>query len=245
MGVAQSSFVLGELMDTYNRHVGDPLVRSLSPIRTRTDQGSFGFRERVRGLIDKLLAVFAVVFFSPFLVLVALAILITDGRPVLFGHQRIGKGGRKFKCLKFRTMRVDAAERLAELLAEDPEARAEWEANQKLEHDPRVTCLGHFLRKSSLDELPQFWNVIRGDMALVGPRPIIESEVHHYGDHYSDYLSVKPGITGLWQVSGRSDTTYDERVAMDLDYIGNRPFRRDLLILFKTVGVVLKGSGAT
>lgn len=197
-----------------------------------------------RSAFDKGFALAALVFFLPFIVLVVTLLVLTDGWPILFAHERVGRHGRPFKCLKFRTMANNANERLAALLASDPVARAEWEANQKLENDPRVTCIGALLRKSSLDELPQFWNVLRGDMALVGPRPIVANEAHHYGEHYAEYLSVKPGVTGLWQVSGRSDTTYSERVALDVDYIRNRPFKRDLGILLRTVGVVLSRSGA-
>lgn len=197
-----------------------------------------------RTAFDKGFALAALLFFAPFLVAISALILLREGRPLLHGHTRVGRDGREFQCLKFRTMVLDAEARLDELLQSDPAARAEWEANQKLEDDPRVTCLGLFLRKSSLDELPQFWNVLRGDMAIVGPRPIVLSEAHHYGQHYADYLSVKPGITGLWQVSGRSETSYDERVALDMDYIAHRPFRRDLWIIAKTVKVVLTGSGA-
>lgn len=178
------------------------------------------------------------------MVLIALVLLVTEGGPVFFAHKRVGLNGRAFYCLKFRTMAKDAEARLENLLAQDPAARAQWERNQKLDDDPRITCVGEFLRKSSLDELPQFLNVLMGEMAIVGPRPIVDAEAHHYGDHFADYLSVKPGVTGLWQVNGRSNTTYEERVAMDVDYVRNRSFPRDLGIIAKTVKVVALGKGA-
>ncbi len=163
---------------------------------------------------------------------------------MFFAHERIGRNGKTFRCWKFRTMALDAEEQLQNLLINDPEARAQWEAYQKLDDDPRITCVGEFFRKTSLDELPQFWNVLKGEMAIVGPRPIVASEVHHYGNHLVDYLSVKPGITGLWQVSGRSDTTYDERVAMDVEYTSSRTFQKDIKIILKTVKVMVLGDGA-
>jgi len=211
-------------------------VRAVAPVKKRESWVHIGF--------DKCFALTALVFFLPLFVVVGLLLLIREGRPLFFGHERVGKGGRRFRCYKFRTMVPDARERLAALLESDPAAKAEWDANQKLENDPRVTCLGLFLRKSSLDELPQFWNVLRGDMAVVGPRPIVQDEAAHYGEHFAEFLSVRPGITGLWQVSGRSSTSYDERVALDLDYIRNRSLRRDLAIIAKTVKVVLTRNGA-
>lgn len=186
----------------------------------------------------------ALLFFAPFIGLIALAILVSEGGPVFFAHKRIGRDGREFNCLKFRTMAVDAEARLAKLLASDREAAAQWKANQKLDDDPRITCIGEFFRKTSLDELPQFWNVLMGDMSIVGPRPIVASETHHYGEFLPDYQSVKPGITGYWQVNGRSLTTYEERVEMDVEYLRSRTFKKDIGIILKTVKVMLLGSGA-
>jgi len=197
-----------------------------------------------KAIFDKCFAVFALLFFAPFLIVISLVIYLGDGGPVLFRHKRVGRNGKVFDCLKFRTMASDAEERLKAILETDPEARAQWEANQKLEDDPRITCVGEFFRKTSLDELPQFWNVLRGEMSIVGPRPIVEDEAHHYGEHYKDYLSVRPGVTGLWQVMGRSRTTYDERVKMDSDYVRNRNFRMDLWIILKTIKVMLVRDGA-
>ena len=195
-------------------------------------------------VFDKLAAAGFLLFFAPFLLAITAALLLTEGGPVLFAHERIGRGGRKFRCLKFRTMVPDAEARLADLLACDPIARREWEATQKLTDDPRISCLGDTLRRTSLDELPQLWNVLRGDMSMVGPRPIVADERHFYDDHIADYLSVRPGLTGAWQVSGRSNTTYAERVAMDVDYVRNRSFARDLRIVLRTVSVVLGREGA-
>lgn len=167
-----------------------------------------------------------------------------DGGPALFGQQRVGRHGRRFSCLKFRTMVPDAAERMQQLLQQDEGALHEWQATRKLRADPRITRFGEFLRRSSLDELPQLWNVLRGDMSLVGPRPVVADELARYGERASFYLQVRPGMSGLWQVSGRNDTTYDERVALDAWYIKNWSLWYDIAIVCKTVRVVLGGKGA-
>jgi lipopolysaccharide/colanic/teichoic acid biosynthesis glycosyltransferase len=175
------------------------------------------------------------------------AVVAADGGPAFFSHRRVGRGGRAFGCLKFRSMRPDADRLLAELLARDPSARAEWEATRKLRRDPRVTPIGRLLRATSLDELPQLINVLRGDMSLVGPRPVVQEELdQHYAPAAAaaDYLSVRPGVTGLWQVSGRSDTDYRERVALDSHYARNPSLRRDIVLLVLTVAVVLRCRGA-
>lgn len=194
-------------------------------------------------LFDKTFAVLALLFFSPFFAVISLVIWINQGGPVVFAHKRIGKDGKPFNCLKFRTMTLNAEAQLEELLAKDPVARAQWAANQKLDDDPRITCIGEFFRKTSLDELPQFWNVLRGDMAIVGPRPIVEAEMFHYGADIDTYLSVKPGITGSWQVSGRSTTSYDERVKLDTDYVRSRTFLKDIEIILKTIWVMIARDG--
>lgn len=167
-----------------------------------------------------------------------------DGGPVIFAHQRVGQSGKVFPSFKFRTMQVDAEERLRELLANDPAARAEWEREFKLRNDPRITPIGHFLRRTSLDELPQLFNVIRGEMSLVGPRPVIRAELSRYGDDVDYFLMVRPGMTGLWQVSGRNDTGYDTRVYLDTWYVKNWSLWYDIAILFKTIRVVLNREGA-
>ncbi|MDH4481912.1 MAG: undecaprenyl-phosphate galactose phosphotransferase WbaP [Rhodoferax sp.] len=170
--------------------------------------------------------------------------ITADGGPFIYGHTRVGRNGVAFQCLKFRTMVVNSADVLAELLARDPVARAEWEKDFKLKNDPRVNRFGSFLRRSSIDELPQLWNVLRGDMSLVGPRPVVQAELARYQDDVAYYLMSRPGMTGLWQVSGRNDVDYCARVYFDAWYVKNWSLWTDLVILFKTVGVVLKRAGA-
>ena len=166
------------------------------------------------------------------------------GEKVLFRHQRVGRDGRLFYCLKFQTMVPNAEALLQQLLASDPELRAEWERDHKLKDDPRVTPLGRFLRSTSLDELPQLWNVLKGDMSLVGPRPVTRQELLRYGRNAVMYEMVRPGITGLWQVSGRNFVEYRRRVAMDVVYVKRQSLVLDLWILLKTVLVVVTGHGA-
>ncbi|WP_325269016.1 sugar transferase [Phenylobacterium sp.] len=191
-----------------------------------------------------LVALVALIFLAPVMIAVAIAVFAQDGGPILFAHRRIGQDGRHFYCLKFRTMTVDAERRLADLLANDPQARAEWEKDHKLRRDPRVTRLGAFLRRSSLDELPQLFNVLRGDMSLVGPRPIVDAEIAKYGRRFRHYCAVKPGITGLWQVSGRSETAYRTRVALDCVYARERNLFLDSYIILATVPAVLSRRGS-
>jgi undecaprenyl-phosphate galactose phosphotransferase len=178
-------------------------------------------------------------------VFIVLSLLIRrDGGPVFFGHKRLGKNGQIFKCWKFRSMVPNAQDVLKDLLARDPAAKEEWERDFKLKNDPRITRIGRILRKTSLDELPQLLNILCGEMSLVGPRPIVDDERKYYGDKISHVLSVSPGITGLWQVSGRNDTSYAERVYLDGWYVDNRSLRNDLVILFRTAIVVLGRRGA-
>ncbi len=180
------------------------------------------------------------------LVTVCIAVIIkkTSPGPVFYGHTRVGKNGRPFKTWKFRSMCVDADAQLQNILASDPVRRAEWEKDRKFTNDPRVTPFGYFLRKTSLDELPQLWNIFIGQMSLIGPRPVTQSELSKYGDKTPFILSVKPGLSGMWQVSGRSDTEYEDRVHLDSYYIQNWSIWLDIWILVKTVWVVLKGRGA-
>lgn len=181
--------------------------------------------------------------FSPLILIIAVRMRLQGG-PILFRHRRIGQGGQAFDCLKFRTMVPNAEQLLHDLLERDPEAKAEWLRDHKLRHDPRVTRLGRFLRKTSLDELPQLWNVLRGEMSLVGPRPIVKEEMLRYGRYVRTYLIARPGITGLWQVMGRNDTDYRRRVVLDTYYARKHTLLMDLQILLKTVKVVLWGRGA-
>lgn len=171
------------------------------------------------------------------------AIVRLDGGPGFFGHTRVGKDGAEFKCWKLRSMVPGAEARLKAHLRENPAAAREWANNYKLTHDPRITRIGRFLRRSSLDELPQFWNVLRGEMSLVGPRPVPRAELLEYGGYQGAYLECRPGITGLWQVSGRNDVTYQTRVSLDADYARTGDLWVDLEILARTVGVVVRGSG--
>jgi len=195
-------------------------------------------------VMDILLSLAGLVLALPLMVLIAVLIKLSDGGTILFAHKRIGLGGKTFNCFKFRTMVMDANERLLDLLENDPAAQFEWTTTQKLQNDPRVTWLGNFLRRSSLDELPQLFNILRGEMSLVGPRPIVNSEIPKYGPFYSNYASVRPGLTGLWQVSGRSDTEYHERVELDRDYTENWSVANDVAIVAKTVPALLFSRGA-
>lgn len=197
----------------------------------------------VKRAMDILGALLIGTVFSPLILVIALMMSLEDG-PILFRHARIGRGGKAFGCLKFRTMVPNAEQILQDLLARDPEAKAEWVRDHKLRNDPRITRVGRFLRRTSLDELPQLWNVLRGEMALVGPRPIVKEEMLRYGRHLPVYLDAKPGITGLWQVTGRNDIDYRRRVAIDTYYVRHQGQLMDLRILLKTVKVVLRGHGA-
>lgn len=194
--------------------------------------------------LDLLLTSCASVVLLPLVGIIALAIRLDSPGPVFFGHRRIGRAGRTFPAWKFRTMVVNGDEVLQNCLANSPEMRMEWELTQKLRNDPRVTRIGKFLRRTSLDELPQLWNVVRNEMSLVGPRPIVQAEVARYGQHFETYVKVEGGVTGLWQVSGRNDTTYEERVSLDTYYVRNWSVWLDLCILFRTIGVVLFRKGA-
>lgn len=195
-------------------------------------------------VIDISISLAILTFIAPLLLLIALAIYLQDGGPVVFAHRRVGRSGQHFYCFKFRSMAVDAEQRLADVLASSPAAREEWARDHKLKNDPRITKLGHFLRRSSLDELPQLFNVLRGDMSLVGPRPIVDAEVPKYGRRFQRYCAVKPGITGLWQVSGRNDVSYRSRVAMDCAYAKAKSVRFDLWILVATIPAVLLRRGS-
>lgn len=192
---------------------------------------------------DLLLSLVLLIALSPLFLFLFIK-LKAEGGEVVFSHSRIGQKGAEFPCHKFRTMVRDADKVLQNLLDSDPSARKEWDANFKLKNDPRITPLGKFLRSTSLDELPQLWNVLKGEMSLVGPRPIIQEEVARYSQDIKYYYQVKPGMTGLWQISGRSDSGYGSRVWLDVWYVKNWSPWYDLVILFRTLGVVFRGSGA-
>ncbi|MBD3842778.1 MAG: sugar transferase [Campylobacterales bacterium] len=197
-------------------------------------------------VFDIVFSLFAIILLSPVYIIVALLIKIkSPGAPVIFAHKRIGKGGKFFRVYKFRTMVANAEQILEDWLENHPEIRAEYEKDFKLKDDPRVIPgIGSFMRKASIDELPQFFNSLLGDMSVVGPRPIVENEVGKYGKYAIKLYSVKPGVTGLWQVSGRNDIDYDERVAIDMEYIDNQTFWGDIKIIIQTVLVMVFKKGA-
>lgn len=245
-----------------------PLVRNLSIIPNLVDVPMCGvevetfFAERMmalrmrnnlllwhnrllKTLLDYLCTIVGIILLSPIFLLVAFLIYQEDPGPIFYKHMRVGKNGKVFPCYKFRSMCVNSQERLEELLRNDENARQEWESSFKLKNDPRITKIGGKLRRTSLDELPQLFNVLRGEMSLVGPRPVIQKELDEfYKENAELYKMVKPGITGMWQVSGRSDVDYDERIVMDNWYICNWSVWLDIMLLWRTVKVVLGGKGA-
>ncbi|MCL2472994.1 MAG: undecaprenyl-phosphate galactose phosphotransferase WbaP [Treponema sp.] len=198
----------------------------------------------IKRLLDIVLVSIGGLVISPFLLLLALAVRLSSRGPVLYGHRRLGLNGKYFRAYKFRSMVQDADKKLEGILDADQRLRDEWEATHKLKDDPRVTKLGKFLRRTSFDEFPQLLNILKGEMSLVGPRPVTGSEIEKYGENARRILTVKPGLTGLWQVSGRSDTDYAERVSYDLYYIQSWSVWLDLWILYRTPGAIIKGKGA-
>ncbi len=203
--------------------------------------GLLGLRKRI---LDIAITLPLIIFLTPLFILIALAVRLIDGQPILYRHIRCGQGGQHFVLYKFRTMRTDGDAMLDRLLMDDPVARADWQAFRKLRRDPRVTRFGWFLRKSSLDELPQLFNVLKGDMSLVGPRPIIDEELARFGALAPVYEAARPGITGLWQVSGRNETDFATRVALDTAYVRDWSLNRDIALLLKTIPAVLLAKGA-
>jgi exopolysaccharide production protein ExoY len=214
------------------REVGRYPAATVTP---RRPIGGLGKR-----MFDIAIAGTALIVMAPLMLTIALLILVTMGGPVIFRQQRVGFDKRPFGCFKFRSMVTDAQERLARHLAQDEEAARLWRETQKLKHDPRITWLGHLLRKSSLDELPQLFNILRGDMSCIGPRPVITPELTRYGPHADDYAKARPGLTGFWQVSGRSNTTYAHRINCDRFYVRRWSLTLDLLILLRTIPAVLR-----
>ena len=200
-------------------------------------------KQLLKRAFDLIVSTFCLLLGSPVILSIGLYSLISK-KPAFFGHERVGQYGKPFLCYKFRTMRIDAQAMLATLLLDDPVARAEWERDFKLKNDPRITPFGSFLRRSSMDELPQLWNVLKGEMSLVGPRPIVFDELARYGERVEYYLQAKPGITGLWQISGRNDISYDARVNLDAWYAKNWSLINDIGILFQTIKVIFSKNGA-
>lgn len=202
--------------------------------------------EVIKRIVDIIGALIGIVFLLPVTMLIYIIRIVlkeNDG-PLFYFQKRIGKNGKYFKLYKYRSMCKDAEDKLAKYLAENEEARKEFRENQKLQNDPRITRLGNILRKTSLDELPQVINILKGEMSFVGPRPIVDVEIEKYGDLRDKFLSVKPGLTGYWQANGRSNTTYEERIEMELYYVDNKSLWLDIKILFKTFISVLKKEGA-
>lgn len=210
-------------------------------IARKARDGTFYMRKGKRAL-DIALVILSVPVLLPLLFMIALSVACDGSRP-FFGHMRVGKDGVAFRCWKLRSMVVNAEDILQAYLAENPHARAEWEAGFKLKHDPRITRLGSFLRSSSLDELPQLWNVLCGEMSLVGPRPVTVKELDRYGKDVTVYLGQRPGLTGQWQVNGRNAVSYDDRVRMDAQYATERSFVTDMRLIGATFLVVLRRTG--
>ena len=199
----------------------------------------------IKRLFDLFFSSLAILCLTPIFLLLTLIVRISSKGKVFYSHPRVGRGGRMFKCYKFRTMYPDADERLNEILNSDPEKKNEWQASRKLKQDPRITPIGRILRKTSLDELPQFFNVLKGDLSVVGPRPVVHEEVReHYGMKAAKILSIRPGITGIWQVSGRSDTSYTYRVQLDEKFVDSHSIALDLKLIMKTIPSMISSKGA-
>lgn len=233
---------------SHRYHLEPEAVVAPAPVVSRrvTFQRRIGTVSQVRGdmrALDVVIALAALILVAPLMLMIVIAIRRSGG-PALFRQARIGRGGKTFTCLKFRTMHVDSDAILERLLRDDPDARAEWERDRKLRCDPRVGKTGSFLRKTSLDELPQLFNVLFGSMSIVGPRPIVASERIRYGRYFDAYCRVRPGITGLWQISGRSATTYRRRIACDVAYVRSKCHMVDLRIIAQTIPAVCFARGA-
>ena len=203
-------------------------------------------RDSVKRCFDVVFSLSVLILFSPVYLLLALLIALSSQGPIFYIQERVGKDYKPFRCIKFRTMVVNAEEVLEQMMATSPDLREEFEDNFKLKDDPRITWIGKFLRVTSLDEFPQFWNVLTGDMSVVGPRPLVPEELSKYGNQIDKVLMIRPGITGLWQVSGRNDIPYPRRVQIDVYYVNARNFWLDLCVVIKTIGIVIspKDNGA-
>lgn len=237
------TWVVPDLFGVPNQALQPHNIGSVASLEIKNNLRSVQARF-IKRTIDLLGAGLGGLIILPVLLLIAVAIKLDSPGPAVYRARRLGRDGRPFDCLKFRSMHRDAEAKLKEVLDSDPVLRAEFEATHKLKDDPRVTRVGAFIRKTSLDELPQLGNVLNGTMSLVGPRPIVQAEVEKYGDIYEVYKQVRPGMTGYWQANGRSDTSYDERVAMDKFYVTNWTPWLDVVVLIQTVRVVLMGKGA-
>ncbi len=241
---AQSSLLFGKRLQAFVKRGQEPLLqtrgKSKGLLLARLD------REFAKRMFDVTFSLLVLALFSPVYLLLGLLIALSSPGPIFYIQERVGKNYKTFHCIKFRTMVVNADEILSELIAASPGLRQEFEDNFKLKQDPRITKIGQFLRLTSLDEFPQFWNVLKGDMSVVGPRPLVEEELPRYGRHIDKVLTIKPGITGLWQVSGRNDIPYNRRVQIDLYYANFHNMWLDLWVILKTFVVVIvpKNNGA-
>lgn len=216
------------------------LIQSRTDLKVTTKKYMYSF---VKRNFDIIMSLTAMILLFPIFFIIAIMIKIDSKGNIIYKHKRIGKNGKYIYLYKFRTMYTNSKEILEELL-KDPKVKEEWENNFKLDNDPRVTKVGKFLRKTSLDELPQLLNIFLGDMSIVGPRPVIDGEIEKYGIHKKKFLSVTPGLTGWWACNGRSQTSYKERIKLELYYVKHRSIKLDLLVILKTIGVVVKGKGA-
>lgn len=212
--------------------------RRLEPLLLAGRKTALGRLDVAKRLFDIVFSLSVLILFAPIYLVLALLIAISSPGPIFYLQERVGRNYKRFGCIKFRTMIVNADEVLRQMMETDQALRQEFADNFKLKHDPRITWIGRFLRVTSLDEFPQFWNVLKGDMSVVGPRPLVPEELYMYGGHMDKVLTIKPGITGLWQVSGRNDIPYERRVKIDVYYVNFRNFWLDLWIIIKTLGVV-------
>lgn len=240
---ADSQLISGKVIRAIARRGFQPVLQGDRRI-SRSLQSLDG--ELFKRLFDILFSLSVLILFAPVYLLLAFSIALSSSGPIFYVQERIGKNRKKFYCLKFRTMVENADDILLEIMEKSPHLRQEFEDNFKLKQDPRITWIGRFLRMTSLDEFPQFWNVLKGDMSVVGPRPLVEEELPRYGRHINKILTIRPGITGLWQVSGRNDIPYPRRVQIDLYYANDKNLWMDMWIVFKTIGVVIfpKNNGA-
>ncbi|MEG3986640.1 sugar transferase [Microcoleus sp. Pol7_A1] len=240
---ADSQLISGKVIRAIARRGFGPVLQGDRRI-SRSLQSLDG--ELFKRLFDILFSLSVLILFAPVYLLLAFLIALSSSGPIFYVQERVGKNRKRFYCLKFRTMVENADDILLEIMENSPHLRQEFEDNFKLKQDPRITWIGRFLRMTSLDEFPQFWNVLKGDMSVVGPRPLVEEELPRYGRHINKILTIRPGITGLWQVSGRNDIPYPRRVQIDLYYANDKNLWMDMWIVFKTIGVVIfpKNNGA-
>ena len=240
---ADSQLISGKVIRAIARRGFGPVLQGDRRI-SRSLQSLDG--ELFKRLFDILFSLSVLILFAPVYLLLAFLIALSSSGPIFYVQERVGKNRKRFYCLKFRTMVENADDILLEIMENSPHLRQEFEDNFKLKQDPRITWIGRFLRMTSLDQFPQFWNVLKGDMSVVGPRPLVEEELPRYGRHINKILTIRPGITGLWQVSGRNDIPYPRRVQIDLYYANDKNLWMDMWILFKTIGVVIfpKNNGA-